>query len=129
MANFFSRQVGQLPHFPNIVGERFFLIQMFTALHRRPGGMKMNVIRRGDHDRIDLVFHRVEHHAEIVEESRFGEFIEHLPRFFHHVTVIDIGDGHDIFVQHIADVVRSLAAEPDNCDVKFFIRRSRPGGR
>ena len=78
---------------------------MFAALHRRPGGMKVNVIRCGDHDRIDLVFHRVEHDAEIFEEFHFGKLIDHLPRFFHHVTMIDVSDGNDIFVQHITDVV------------------------
>lgn len=89
--------------------------------------MEVYVIRCGDHHRIDLVFHSVEHDAEIFEEFHVGKLLNHLSRFFHHVTMIDVGDGNYIFMQHITDVVRSLPAEPDHRNVEFFIWRSSSG--
>jgi hypothetical protein len=51
------------------VGQRFFAIDVFAALHGGHGGDEVSVVRRSDEDGVKFVAHFVEHFTEILEDS------------------------------------------------------------
>ena len=120
MAIFFSgRQLRQLAHFPDAVGQRLFQIDVFAALHGRPGRMKMIMVGRADYDAVDPRFHLVEHLAEVEELFRLRKFLIGLSRTF----VVDVAKSDDILTADLLEIHRALAAETDHRQIELVVGR------
>ena len=136
----FLRGLHQFSDLVHRVGQRFFAINVLAALdggHRRHG---VTMVRRGDHDRINLLFHRIEQFAKIAELFGGGKFPERLGGLLGvHVAqrddVVIGGDRINIAGAHAADANagdvqllagRSLAAAGH--DVAWHNRERRYGG-
>ena len=136
----FLRGLHQFADLVHRVGQRFFAINVLAALdggHRRHG---VTMVRRGDHDRINLLFHRIEQFAKIAELFGGGKFPERLGGLLGvHVAqrddVVIGGDRINIAGAHAADANagdvqllagRSLAAAGQ--DVAWHNRERRYGG-
>jgi hypothetical protein len=91
-------RVDQLPDLVDRMSQRFFAEDMLLAFHRLHADHGVRVVRRGDHDGIDLLVHRVEHLAEIAEPFGVGERFERLGR----PLVVDVAQRHDVLVAEVA---------------------------
>src|SRR5687767_6832834 len=57
-------EFGELPRFPNGMGEWFLAVNMFATLHSSHGREGVDVVGSGDNYRVD-VFLLIEHDAEV----------------------------------------------------------------
>ena len=106
--------------FVNGARKRFFAVNMLAAFHGRDGGNGMGVIGRGDENGVDLLFHFVEHFAEILIAFGSGMFLVDVTGAFE----IDVAEGDEV-VAHVGKSVEAaaaLAADADARDVEFAVR-------
>src|SRR5437763_16310835 len=109
-----ARGLCNLKGFPDGVGERFFAIDVFAEFdcgHRDKG---MEMVRRGDHDGID-VFLLVEHFAKVSEDFGLRIFFEDASG----MSGIDVAKSDNVFAAELFEIGCALAADADASDVEF----------
>ena len=74
------------------MGKRLFTIEVLAQFEGRMTWMKMRVIGRTHHHRVDLFFDVVEHAPIIMVPARFGEAVKCVSR----ALVIDVTQGDDV---------------------------------
>ena len=79
----------------DVVGQRFLGVHVDTAFHGGQGSWEVCVIRRRDHDRIDLLVHLVEHYPVVVKEGLGGAPVLHV---FGAVVAVHIAKGYGVFI-------------------------------
>src|ERR1035437_9174606 len=105
-------------------GEGLFTIDMFTPLHGRHGGYGVSVVGGGDHHRIDLFAHLVQHPPEISEPPRLGMLLEDIARpFLVHVT-----QTNEVHTRagNVVEVTSSLTAHTDAGEFQLFSMAQLP---
>ena len=107
---------GDLPGFPDGVGERFFAVNMFAMFEGGHRGEGMMMIRSGDDDAIDFL-HLIQHFAVVGKLFGFGVFFEDVRA----VVFIDVTKGDDVFAFEVGEIGSALAADTDAGKVEFTI--------
>ncbi len=111
------------PHrFIHRVGQRFLAINMFLAADSGNAGRSVRVVRGSDHDRVDLIFHFIQHLAVVFVTLGLRELIKGPCRF----VPIYVAESHDIHIRNrrqTADVMSALAADTDAGDPDTFAGR------
>ena len=83
-------------------------------------GMEVRVVRRADHDRVDLLLQLVQHPAEVGVLLGPGELLVGLAG----PLVVHVAQGHEVLAGQPLQVVPAAAADPDAGQVQFFVRRT-----
>ena len=84
----------------------------------------MNVVGRGDHDRVDLRAQLVDHPPEVIELLGRGDLLVGFGR----ALVVDVAHGDDIL--GLGETAEQLAAAPahaDHGEVELGVGRRAPG--
>ncbi|MGC4006084.1 MAG: hypothetical protein QM811_24385 [Pirellulales bacterium] len=115
-------QLGQRADFPHVVRQRFFQIEMLLPRQRPIGRMKVRVVGRADGDRVDLLFHLVEHLAEVGVDLGLGIIAEGLFASF----LIDFDERDQVLRFQAADARGALAAGTDHGYVQRVVGRLSP---
>ena len=111
-------KILQLPHFPDVMSERLFGVDVLVALQGHRGGVEMLVIGGADDDRLD-VFLLVVHHAEIGVLGDVGIAVEDAAR----AVGIDVAQRDDVLIADdlLPGVAAALPAAADNGDVEALV--------
>ncbi len=109
----------QRADFVDIVGERFFAINMFTAAHGFHGNDRVGVVGCADDDGVNFLTHFIEHDAVICKALGVGMLGEFLAGVFG----VNIAEGNDVlhFGGDFIEVGTAAAADADASDVYFVI--------
>ena len=121
----FAGKVGHDPDLLNRVSHRFLAVEMFAELQCRNGGVEVGMVRGADGDRVDVLGHRIEHLAEVVELFRLGELGIGVPG----AVVIDIAEGHDVLIAQCVQVGPAASANSDAGDIELFAWKGAKAGR
>ena len=117
----FAGHVGELANLPDVVGERLFEVNVFATLEGPVTGVKVRVVRGGNHHCIDLLVHLVQHHAEIIKKRLVCSPVLHV---FRAEVAVHIAECDEVFV--LASLFVWLPGDPparaDEGDIQLFIR-------
>ncbi|MCR4415328.1 MAG: hypothetical protein NUV77_23190 [Thermoguttaceae bacterium] len=102
------------------MGQGFLAIDVFAAPDGRHGGHGVEVVGRGHHHGVDLLLHRVEHLAEVLELRGVGP----APERVRGAPGIDIAQGHDVLATDRVQVAGPHAPDANARDVQLLV-----GGR
>src|SRR4029450_10850796 len=74
-------------------------------------------------DRVDLLLHRIEHLAVVLEPLRLRVLLEGVP----HLAIVDVAEGDDVVARAGVDARAAPAADADAGDVELVARREAAG--
>ena len=118
--NFVAR--GGFPHDPRLVDrtcQRLFTVNVFAQLQRRNRGDSVGVVGCRDQNRINLLFHLIEHLAEVLIPLRFRMFLVDISRPLR----IHVAERDEIVAHAMKriETAPSLAADTDSGNVQFAV--------
>ena len=119
---------GEVGHDADLLyrmGHRLFAIELLAELQGRDSRMKVGMVGRADGHRVDVLRHRIEHLAEVVEFLRPGELGVGVSR----PAGIDIAEGDNVLVRKGIQVGPSAASDADAGDVELLARERSVAGR
>ena len=113
---------GGFPHDPRLVDrscQRLFTVNVFAQLHRRNRGDRVRVVGCRDQNRIDLLFHLIEHLAEVLIPLRFRMLLVDIARPLR----IHVAERDEIVAHAMKriETAPSLTADTDSGNVQFAI--------
>ena len=130
----FLRGLHHGAYFIDIVGKRFFAIDVLAALHGRQCCDGMGVVGSGDDNRVDLLVQLVEHDAPVVIAFHVRVFLN---RGGGHIVgaraelggraPIHVAEADDVLARQHSDVGPSGDADADERDVELVARRQCTG--
>ena len=121
----FAGKVGHDSYLLNRMSHRFFAVEMLAKLQCRNGGVEVGMVRGADGDRVDVLGHRIEHLAEIVELFRLGKLGVGVPGS----AVIDIAESDDVLIAQRVQVGPSASANSDAGDIELLAWKGAEAGR
>ncbi len=104
------------------VGQRLLAIDGAPALEGRDGDDGVGVVRRGDHDAVEVL--AVEQAAEVGAGERTGK----LGGGGVQPPGINVAERHDVLVAHAGEVLAAAARDADDAEVELLIGRQLAGG-
>ena len=113
---------GGFPHDPRLVDrtcQRLFTVNVFAQFHCRNRGDGVRVVGCRDQNRINLLFHLIEHLAEVLIPLRSRMFLVNIARPLR----IHVAERDEIVAHAVKriEAAPSLAADTDSGNVQFDV--------
>ena len=122
-----GRRLAHEPDLAHVVGQRLFAVQVLAQPHRAEARRGVDVVRRADDDGVDVIAHRVEHLAEVLELFRGLDRL--LLCGDGEVAGVDVADGDDVLAGYAVHVLAATAGDADAGDVEPLVRPQHPPGQ
>ncbi len=113
----FARGLGDNARLGNRTGQRFFAIDVSSALQRCYGRDRMRVIGRADDHGVDVLL--IEQTAEVIVGFRRGIFFLHRGE----IVIVNVAQRDDVFSADTLQVFSRAVCHADHADVQPVVGR------